>query len=202
MKATTVLTIGHSTHPAEKFLELLRLQGVDAVADVRSSPYSRFNPQFNRDELRTALKTAGIAYVFLGRELGARSDNPACYDTAGQVQYRKLAQTESFQQGLDRVIEGSKKHRLALLCAEKEPLECHRTILIARELVARGVKIQHIQPDGSLESHDDAMDRLLKLHGLPQQDLFRGRDDLLEEAYERQERRIAYTRGDTATETE
>jgi len=199
---SAVYSIGHSNHSAEKLLELLRLHGVDAVADVRSSPYSRFNPQFNQDELRSVLKAAEIAYVFLGRELGARSNDPSCYDQTGRVQYGKLAQTEPFKQALKRVIEGSKKHQLALLCAEKEPLDCHRTILVARELAARGIEIQHILPDGRLESHDAAMDRLLALHGLPQQDLFRGRDELLEEAYERQERRIAYTRGETATETE
>jgi uncharacterized protein (DUF488 family) len=87
-----VLTIGHSTHPIETFLGLLHQHGVTAVADVRSAPYSRFNPQFNKDALEHDLKEHGIRYVFLGRELGARSDDPSCYDK-GRVQYGRLART-------------------------------------------------------------------------------------------------------------
>src|SRR2546421_118491 len=88
----TVLTIGHSTHPQEHFMELLRRHDVTALCDVRSKPYSRMNPQFNREELGQALSAHGIAYRFLGKELGARSDNPACYE-GGKVQYARLAET-------------------------------------------------------------------------------------------------------------
>jgi uncharacterized protein (DUF488 family) len=148
---SAVFTIGHSTHPIETFLELLRAHAVTAVADVRSAPFSRFNPQFNEDALAHSLKTADIAYVFLGRELGARSDDPACYEQ-GRVHYGRLAKTALFQAGLGRVLHGSEKQRIALLCAEKEPLDCHRTILVARALTERGVAVEHILADGRLES--------------------------------------------------
>lgn len=186
-----VFTIGHSTHSIDEFLKLLRSHSVTAVADVRSAPYSRFNPQFNRESLERALKTAGISYVFLGRELGARSDDPGCYEN-GRVRYERLAKTTVFRSGLDRVIKGSKSHRIALMCAEKDPLDCHRTLLVTRELAAQGISVAHILADGALEPHSEAMTRLLKVVGLPETDLFRSLEQLLAEASKRQEERIAY----------
>src|SRR5262249_62321000 len=117
-----VYTIGHSTHDPERFIELLRAHGITAIGDVRSNPYSRMNPQYNRETLKTILAAADITYVFLGRELGARSQDPACYER-GKVQYDRLARTELFRAGLDRVRDGMERFRLALMCAEKEPLE-------------------------------------------------------------------------------
>ena len=167
----TVLTIGHSTHPAETFIDLLERHGVTALADVRAAPYSRFNPQFNRETLAGNLNARGIAYVFLGRELGGRSEDPACYND-GRVSYERLGRIPSFQKGLDRVTQGASDHRLALMCAEKEPLECHRCLLVAPALEARGVSVAHIRSDGGLEPNGDAMERLLAMHGL--QDSFEG----------------------------
>ncbi len=186
-----VYTIGHSTHTIEAFLELLQKHNVTAVADVRSAPFSRFNPQFNKDTLQGALATHGIKYVFLGRELGARSDDPACYEN-GRVQYARLARVVSFRAGLDRVVQGATEYRVALMCAEKDPLECHRTLLVAKALAEQGVEIAHILADGNLEPHESAMTRLLGVVGLPAQDLFSSREQLLEEAMARQEQRIAY----------
>lgn len=186
-----VLTIGHSTHSAEAFLALLRQHQVDAVADVRSSPFSRFNPQFNREPLEQCLKANGIRYVFLGKELGARSEDRSCY-LDGRVQYARLAQTPLFQSGLDRVLQGGARYRVALMCAEKEPLECHRTLLVAKALAARGQSVLHIHADGQLETHEAALDRLLDVTGLPKEDLFHSRQELLAEALVRQEQQVAY----------
>jgi len=187
----SVLTIGHSTHSAEAFLALLRQHGVEAVADVRSSPFSRFNPQFNREPLERFLKANGIRYVFLGKELGARSEDRACY-LDGRVQYARLAETALFQSGLDRVLQGAARYRVSLMCAEKEPLECHRTLLVAKALVARGQAVLHIHADGHIESHEAAMERLLAVTGLPKADLFRSKQELLAEALARQEQQVAY----------
>lgn len=187
----TILTIGHSNHPIERLVELLRLHGVSAVADVRSAPYSRLYPAFNREPLAEALREHDLAYVYLGRELGARSNDPACY-ADGRVLYRRLARTEPFRAGLERVLSGAESHRIALLCAEKEPLGCHRTILVARELEALGAHVAHILADGSLESHAETMRRLLESFGLQELDLFRTPEEVRDEAYARQERRIAY----------
>ncbi len=186
-----VLTIGHSNHTAEAFLRLLRMHGADAVADVRSSPFSRFNPQFNRDALEELLNANGIHYVFLGRELGARSADPSCYEK-GRVQYARLAQTPLFRSGLDRVIQGAAHYRIALMCAEKEPLECHRALLVARALAERALPVLHIHADGHLETQEAAMERLLDITGVPKEDLFRSKEDLLSEALALQEQSVAY----------
>jgi uncharacterized protein (DUF488 family) len=130
----------------------------------------------------------------LGKELGARSEDPACYEH-GKVQYERLAQTDLFQQGLERIKKGMKNYRLALMCAEKEPLECHRTILVARHLVALGINVRHILADGKLETHTDTLRRLACMLNLPEHDMYRSREELLADAYHRQEERIAYDSG-------
>jgi uncharacterized protein (DUF488 family) len=186
-----VFTIGHSVHSTEAFLSLLRQHGVEAIADVRSIPYSRFNPQFNRDILERYLNENGVLYVFLGKELGARTDDRSCYER-GQVQYSRLVRTPLFLSGLDRVQQDAQAYRIALMCAEKEPLECHRTLLVAKALFENGQAVSHIHADGRLETYEAAMDRLLDLTGVPREDLFRSRQELLVEALARQERNIAY----------
>lgn len=191
MNKAKVLTIGHSTHTIERFVELLRQHGVTALADVRSAPYSRFNPQFNKTTLESSLLENSIAYVFLGKELGARSDDPSCYEN-GRVRYGRLAQTALFKAGIERVKKGMATHSVALMCAEKEPLECHRTLLVSRALEREGTPVAHIHADGRLEAHHDAMVRLLPLVGLPTTDLFRSEVDLIEEACAKQEERVAY----------
>ena len=188
-----VLTIGHSNHAVADFLALLRRHGVSAVADVRSAPYSRFNPQFNREALRPALTDAGIAYVYLGRELGGRSDDPACYQE-GRICYDRVAATQNFKDGLRRLANGMAEHRVALMCAEKEPLHCHRTLLVAQVLDAQGVAISHIHADGRLESHAGAMDRLLAAVRLPTDGdlLAQSRADLVAAAIRWQTARVGY----------
>ena len=190
----TVFTIGHSTHPKERFIALLHQHGITALCDVRSMPYSRISPQFNREELKESLRACSITYVFLGEELGARSDDPLCYDH-GKVRYDRLGHPELFQQGLTRLRDGMQKYRVALMCAEKEPLECHRSILVARYLAALGLDVQHIHADGKLESHADALSRLAQLLNLGEDDMFRSREDLVADAYRLQEERIAYASG-------
>jgi len=193
----TVFTIGHSTHPREFFVNLLLRQRITALCDVRSVPYSRLNPQFNRETLKADIRAHGINYVFLGKELGARSEDPKCYED-GKVQYDRVARTELFRHGLERAQKGIKKYRLALMCAEKEPLDCHRTILVARHLQALGIPVAHIHADGHIESHDAALTRLARIVNLPEQDMFHSREELMADAYRRQEERIAYEIAETA----
>lgn len=197
--ADLVYTIGHSTHSTEKLIKLLARHSITAVADVRSHPYSRINPQSNRETLLAALKAAGIAYVFLGRELGARPEDKTCY-VNGKVQYDLLARTSLFQEGITRIAQGVRSHRIALMCAEKDPLACHRAILVCRHLVAHGIEVQHILEDGNLEDHDEALTRLLAELGIVEHDLFRSRDELIGEAYSRRAQEIAYTERELSPE--
>jgi uncharacterized protein (DUF488 family) len=191
-----VFTIGHSNHEIKAFIALLRQHRVEAVADVRSAPYSRFNSQFNREPFAAVLKEVGILYVYLGRELGGRSDNLKCYDGEGRIVFDRVSATQTFKHGLARVVDGAAKHRIALMCAEKEPLECHRTLLVACELDNHGVDVEHIHADGSLESHDQAMSRLIELVLPSEGPLIRQteppRDLMIAEAVERQVRRIGF----------
>ena len=187
-----LFTIGHSSHPGERFVELLRMHEVTAVCDVRSVPYSRRNPQFNRETLRNSLGRVGISYVPLAEELGARRSEEGCYDDEGRVVFERVAEVPAFAAGLERVRRGVETHSVALMCAEGEPLACHRTILVCRAL--RGaLAIAHILRDGALEPHEDAERRLVRLAGLDQGELFAA-DDAVERAYAWQARRIAYVR--------
>ena len=192
-----IYTIGHSNLSADRLLELLRRHAIQALGDVRSVPFSRFNPQFNRDTFSATLREAGIKYVYLGEELGARSKDPADYD-GHRVSYEKLARSPLFLRGLERVRAGMPDHRIALMCAEREPLNCHRTILIARELERAEIPVAHILQDGSLETHAQTMDRLvadLKL-GIG---LFKTPSELLEEAYHLQAGKVSYVGGKPKT---
>jgi uncharacterized protein (DUF488 family) len=185
-----LLTIGHSTHSWEQFHALLTRHNVDAIADVRSSPFSARMPQFNREPLKILLRTAGIHYVFLGEELGARRAEPECY-VEGVARYERIATTAAFVSGLTRIRNGLGRFRIALLCAEKDPLECHRTILVCRHL--RGAAgIQHILPDGSLESQEESETRLMAEERVPDDDFFTEREKLLARAYDRRGNKIAY----------
>jgi uncharacterized protein (DUF488 family) len=186
-----IYSVGHSNHPLEKFLSLLRQHDIGAIADVRSTPYSRRNPQFNSKQLAAVLEANGIAYVFLGKELGARSEDPSCYE-AGKVQYQRLAQTPLFHRGIERVLAGIERYRVALMCAEKEPLDCHRTLLISRALERRGAAVIHILADGRIETHLDTMVRLIAKTGLAKDDLFADRTQLIDRACAIHEQKIAY----------
>ena len=190
-----LFTIGHSTHTSERFVDLLRMHEITAVCDVRSDPYSKFNPQFNHETLQTELKRHGIAYVFLGKELGPRSNDPDCY-VKGKVDYNRLSQTGHFHEGLRRVGQGMKSYRIALMCAEKDPIMCHRTILVCRHLRVEEMRIRHILDDGSIEENDQAIKRLMELLKLPERDLFHSPEEMIERAYDLQGDRIAFVKKD------
>lgn len=186
-----VYTVGHSTLLLTDFVRILVDNEITALADVRSSPYSGFNPQFNKEKLGNELSARNIMYVFIGNKLGARSADPACYKD-GQVQFDRLAETTAFKNGIERIEKGASRYRIALMCAERDPLECHRTILVARELEKNDMEIRHILSSGQIESHEDAMDRLIGMHGLDNGDLFRSREEIKNEAFDKQAKVIAY----------
>jgi uncharacterized protein (DUF488 family) len=189
-----IWTIGHSNHSAVRFIDLLQGAGIACVADVRSTPFSRRNPQFSQKALAASLKDAGIEYWFLGDALGARPKDPECWED-GKVSYARIAASSAFQDAIQALIEGSRSKRIALMCAEKEPLDCHRTILVGRALARRAAELAHIHADGRIESQAELEERLLHL-AKEKVDLLTGRDAALAHAYDRQGRRMAYGSAD------
>lgn len=186
-----IYTIGHSNQSFDSFLSLLCAHQITAIADVRSYPYSSANPQFDRESFADALHAQDIAYVFLGKELGARTKDSTCY-VDGKVQYELLAKTKLFQEGLSRLELGMQRFRVALMCAEAEPLVCHRTILIARRLRDMQIPVKHILRGATVEDHDQSMERLLRTLEMNNHDMFRDHAALVSEAYRLQAERIAY----------
>jgi uncharacterized protein (DUF488 family) len=150
-----LFSIGHSNHALETFLALLQQHVIGCVADVRSHPFSGYSPHFDAPNLKAALREAGIAYVPLGRELGGRPDEEAMYDPAGHVLYGRVAESEIFREGIARVERGSREHRVAMMCSEENPADCHRHLLVARVLAERGTAVTHIRGDGRMEAYED-----------------------------------------------
>ncbi|CDM94541.1 MAG: DUF488 domain-containing protein [Limnospira sp. PMC 1291.21] len=207
-----LFSIGHSNHEIDAFISLLQKHQVTAVADVRSHPYSRFLSHFNRSSLQEFLAKEGIQYVFLGRELGARPSNPDCYIN-GKAVYERIALTDAFHQGIKRLQKGLKKHKISLMCAEKDPLTCHRAILVCQHLRDLDIPINHILKNGDLESHEHLEDRMLVKHGFRdfgdsqevQLSLFSPqilptREECLSQAYRLQGDEIAYVEPDNSHE--
>jgi uncharacterized protein (DUF488 family) len=186
-----VFTIGHFNLEIGKFVALLKQHGIWAIADVRSSPYSQYNPQFNGESLQRALQEQGIAYVFLGEELGARRSERECY-LEGRADYQLISQTPAFKRGIERVIQGAAKMPLALMCAEKDPIDCHRCILVSPHLRRPGLQVLHVLSDGTVENHEHTEQRLLQLFALDEKELFRSPGEIVAEAYRKQGEKVAY----------
>src|ERR1700749_4546126 len=197
MAACDLFSIGHSNLSAERFLAMLQGAGVNAVADVRSAPYSRFCPWFSQKPLAAALTAAGIDYAAMGDVLGGRPRDDALY--RGDVaDYEAMATLPDYITGLERLIDAATRWRLCLMCAEREPLDCHRCLLVARSLAERGVTVGHILHDGSVEAHAATEQRLLALDEKADPrtcDLFTtGQRERLAAAYRRRARTVGYRR--------
>jgi uncharacterized protein (DUF488 family) len=186
-----LFTIGHSAHPYERLVELLRGAGATAVADVRTAPHSRRFPHFNRGVIEARLRLDGIAYSFLGAELGGRPKGSHYYRD-GVADYERMAAAPQLQQGLRRVMEGLGSYRIALMCAERDPRDCHRCLLVSRALLERGLNSRHILPDGRLVSQAEIEEELLATSGRGQDDLFASRQERLAAAYRERGRKIAF----------
>lgn len=151
-----VLTLGHSNHELEHVLHLLEHHQVGRLIDVRSAPYSRYNPRFNRQALERTLPARDIEYVFQGQNLGGRPDDPDCYDGAGHVIYDRLEESANYREGIDVVLRAVEAgHRVCLLCSEEDPAVCHRALSIGHFLTERDVSVHHIRGDGTIEKQSE-----------------------------------------------
>jgi len=172
-----IRTIGHSNHPIERFVDLLTRGGVSLLVDVRSTPWSRRFPQFGREALAKSLAAAGIDYVWEGAALGGKPEAGGSYES--------LAARPAFKDALDRLVASREDAALCLMCAEKEPLDCHRTVLVSRRLAERGIAVEHLLADGTVRPHWEIEETLLKKSGGP--DLFDDRATRLARAYQARE---------------
>lgn len=203
----TLYTIGHSTQTIEDFLSLLKMHGINCIVDVRSVPYSQFASQFNEDNIKHALKNEGIAYIRMSKEFGARRDDPNLYGSDGKVDFEKTAKSNDFLSGVSRIMTGLEKgYNIAFMCTEKDPMDCHRCILVGKEFDdIDGIKVEHILINGSLISQENIGQELLDMY-FPNRDqlsLFdSGNDesgleeDYLKKAYRKREEEIAYSMND------
>src|ERR1700681_915823 len=183
-----IKTIGHSNHPLERFIDLLKAGGVTLLVDVRSMPYSRRFPQFGKERLARSLAEAGIVYLHEGAALGGKPEGGANYDA--------LAERPAFKDALGRLIERAQGTTLCLMCAEKEPLDCHRTVLVSRRLAERGVAVGHLLADGGMRPHRDVEEALLVKNGGPdlfEADLLKDRAARLARAWQARERAMKRT---------
>lgn len=191
MSAFDLFSIGHSNMAAERFVTMLRDAGVNTIVDVRSTPLSRRFPWFSGKNLALRLAQEGMTYAACGDALGGRPRDPALYRD-GVADYEAMARRPEFQAGLDRLAKDMERSSICLMCAEREPLDCHRCLLVARALAERGISIGHILHDGTIEPHAATEARLLALCG-GDDDLFvTGQDERLGAAYRRRVRAVGY----------
>lgn len=154
MKKKPLYTIGHGVRKAEDFLELLKRYHIDYLIDVRSVPYSRFNPQYRQATLKSFLEANGITYISMGDTLGGRPKDPSCYNEKGRVDYSVVSTKPFFREGIGRLKNAyAKDISLAIMCSESKPMECHRTHLIANALEAESIEVVHIDEKGMLRQH-------------------------------------------------
>ncbi len=166
LPSSRLFSIGHSNHTWDKFVAILRAADVAAVADVRSSPYSKWTPHFNRPELQRGLRDSGIEYLFLGEQLGGRPANADVYDDSGRVNYELTRTTVEFKSGISRLIQEAQRSCVAMLCAEEDPLDCHRGLMITPALVELGRSPLHLRGDGSVETTAELEERLFAETGV------------------------------------
>lgn len=186
-----LFTIGHSLLTLDHFISLLKRADIGVIADVRSSPHSGRAPWFSQQELKVALKQHSIKYVFLGRELGGRPSSERLF-TNGVADYGAMSRTSEFAEGIGRIVHGVEAHRIALMCSERDPLECHRFLLVSKHLSSLGMQIVHLKSDGGRETQAEAEMRLMKEERLGD-DLFAARASQLANAYQKRSASAAYS---------
>jgi uncharacterized protein (DUF488 family) len=189
-------TIGYGDNPIDRFITFLQNFSIDAIIDVRSSPYSRFNPHFNREILEISLNRSDIGYRYMGDKIGGRYTDPGLLFPEGTVDYRKVQNTEKFQEGINEVLSIiSSGKKIALMCAEKEPERCHRFALISPFLQAKGISVIHIRPEGKVQPNEDLERELVdSFFDTSQVSITGGPVDFVEMMYERMNRGIGEKR--------
>jgi len=154
-KGGGIFTIGHSNHPFDFFVNLLKRYDIEILVDIRSNPYSKFSPQFDIANIKKEIKYFGVKYLYLGKELGGKPKGEEFYDSEGKINYVHLAESKIFREGLQRLEKGLQKYRIAIMCSEENPFNCHRTLLVGRALIEIGFILNHIRGNGELEVQEE-----------------------------------------------
>lgn len=190
------VTIGHGRTDLQTFIKTLYRYKVNCIVDVRSSPYSKVSPQFNKESFREQLDKWNITYKWLGSSLGGRPSDSSVYDEDGVVDYNKLIQSPAFSDGLKELEELSVPYNVAIMCSEHDPMKCHRFLAISKELYRREYRILHVSDMHHYSKQADLEDKLVKLHfgEYFQMDLFFNPENVLEESYVKQNKNCAYRR--------
>ena len=193
-----IYTIGHSNYQLEYFLKLLNVFKINIIVDVRGIPYSKYASQYNKESIQRYLQKNNIQYIFMGEELGARSKDPSLYSLGGKLNFEQLSKTKLFNIGIDRIKNGiNKGYNIAIMCTEKEPIDCHRSILVARKLHDQGIEIYHILENGNHKTHKQLEQELLDFYFTErmQISLFEENNymNLIEKAYLCKNKEIGYT---------
>ncbi len=196
-----IYTIGHSVHSVDFFLKLINKFSINCVIDVRSNPFSRYAPQYNISEIKKTLSSYGIYYIFMGKEFGARRTESELYDSDGLLNFEKVIRSNLFQSGMKRVKEGlDKGFNITFMCTEKDPLDCHRSILVGRAFYDENYEVLNLTENGSIQSQEELTEKLLNNYfpNRKQSTIFdileegNKEEDLVREAYLRRNKEIAY----------
>lgn len=198
-----IYTVGHSTMTVDDFIKLIKIYSIDCIVDVRSTPYSQYASQFNEAEIRYALQQEGIAYIYMGKEFGARRDDATLYDEDGRLNFEKTAASQSFKAGIERIMQGIEKgYTIALMCTEKDPMDCHRCILVGREINnLENCCVENVLSDGSLLKQTQVEEKLLETYHANRDQLTitellsgeqKSEEEYLNDAYRKRAKEIAY----------
>lgn len=187
-----VYSVGHSVKSMDDFIWLIENYNINVIVDVRSFPYSKIVPWFNREKLEASLKSRKILYGFMGDVLGGRWDE--YLSEGGIVDYTKVMEDERFVNGIKRILNGIKQgYIVCLMCSEADPRKCHRSMLIGRYLLSRyNVDVKHILDESNLLLQSQIVDEILKKYSKGGCDLFMSNEDILNYAYNLEAKKVAY----------
>lgn len=189
---SAIYTTGYAGHSAPSLVQLLQTTGITVLADVRSNPFSGRQPEMDKPALMQALRCAGMRYVFMGEQLGGRPRNPKLY-RAGRIDPQALLAHEGYRAGVARLIAGAASHSICLLCAERDPISCHRGLYIAESLQEAGMQVLHLIPGKPAEDHQATRTRMAELAHMEHADLFASEKDRLSMAIDQMREKIAFT---------
>ena len=157
-----IYTVGHSNYTVERLIDMLKHYNINCVVDIRGTPYSKYNIQFDKETIRYTLSKAGFIYIYMAKELAAKRINKQSYKEEGYSDFEKVIKENEFIEGIERLKNGCNKgYKIALLGAMQEPIRCHRSILVGRALRENGFNVKHILDDYSIASQEDIEQMLL-----------------------------------------